>query len=92
MDDEGEKQVLVVDIVQREHGAAVEQELGGKRLEAEDFPGDAQRRLRAAGEGGEGHEKKKQPSAARRRRCGVGMGTLGTGMALGAYPSHNESA
>ena len=27
-----------------------------------------------------------QPSAAQRRRCGVGMGTFGTGMAFDAYP------
>ena len=49
VDDEGEEKVLVVDIVQREHGAAVEQELGGKRLEAKIFERDAQRWLRAAG-------------------------------------------
>jgi hypothetical protein len=57
VDDEGDEKVLVVDIVQREHGAAVEQELGRKRLEAKIFERDAQRWLRAAGVRGEGREK-----------------------------------
>lgn len=65
VDDEGDEKVLVVDVVQREHGAAVEQELGGKWLEADAFEGDAQRRLRAAGEDGNaGKEKKAGQSSA----------------------------
>jgi hypothetical protein len=46
---EGEEEVLVVDVVQREHGAAAEHELRGLRLKAETFEWDTQRRLRATG-------------------------------------------
>jgi hypothetical protein len=56
VNDEGEEKMLVVDVVQREHGAAIEQELGGKRLKSEVFKGDAQwgvsfcRKARCGGE------------------------------------------
>ena len=42
VNDEREEKMLVVDVVQRQHGAAIEQELGGKRLESEVFKGDTQ--------------------------------------------------
>jgi hypothetical protein len=43
--------MLVVNVVQGEHGAAVEEKLVGEGLKAEVLEGDAQRRLGAAGEG-----------------------------------------
>jgi hypothetical protein len=58
VNDEGEKEVLVVDVVQREHRAAVEEELGGEGLEAEVFEWDAERRLGLYGEDGSAGEKK----------------------------------
>lgn len=65
VDDEGDEKVLVVDVVHREHGAAVEQELGGEGLEADVLEGDAQRRLRTAGEDRDaGKEKKAGQSGA----------------------------
>ena len=39
---EGEEEMLVVDVVQGEHGAAGEQELSGLRLEAKVFERDPQ--------------------------------------------------
>jgi hypothetical protein len=59
VNNEGEEEMLVVNVVQREHGAAIEQELGGERLEAEVFERDAKRRFRLCGEDGDGGEKKK---------------------------------
>jgi hypothetical protein len=50
VDDEGEEKMLVVDVVQREHGGAVEQELSGERPDAEFFEGDSLWRFGAAGE------------------------------------------
>jgi hypothetical protein len=58
VNDEGEKKMLVVDVMQREHRAAVEQELGGERLEAEVFERDAERWLGLCGEDGSGSKKK----------------------------------
>ena len=64
-DDEGEEEVLVVDVVEGEHGAAVEEELLGDGLEAELFEGKAERLVRVfrgvfgaagAGGGGDGEE------------------------------------
>ena len=37
VDDEGEEKMLVVDVVQREHGAAVEQELGRREAGTRNF-------------------------------------------------------
>ena len=50
--------MFVVNIMQREHGAAVEQELGGEGLKAYIFQGDAERWLVAASEGGYGRKEK----------------------------------
>jgi hypothetical protein len=44
--------------VQGEHGAAVEQELGGERLETEVLQRDAERRLGLCGEDGDSSKKK----------------------------------
>jgi hypothetical protein len=52
VNDEGEEKMLVVNVVQGEHRAAVEQELGGERLEAEVFERDAEWRLELCGEDG----------------------------------------
>jgi hypothetical protein len=52
VDDEGEEEVLIVDVVQGKHGAAVEQKLSGERLEAEVFEGDTEGLVDAFGEGG----------------------------------------
>jgi hypothetical protein len=52
VDDKSKEKVLIVDIMQREHGAAVEQELRLEGLEAKVFERDAEGRLRAAGVGG----------------------------------------
>ena len=46
---EGEEEMLVVDVVQGEHGAAGEQELDGLGLKAETFKRDTKRRLWSAG-------------------------------------------
>jgi hypothetical protein len=59
VDDEGDEKVLVVDVVQGEHGAAVEQELGREWLVAEVFEREPKRWLCAAGKEGDGEEKKK---------------------------------
>ena len=56
--DEGEEKMLVINVVQRQHGAAIEQELRGERLEAEVFERDTEGRLGAAGEEGCGEEEK----------------------------------
>lgn len=45
---ESEKEMLVVHVVQGEHGAAGEQELDGLWLKPKTFEGDTQGRLRAA--------------------------------------------
>ena len=50
--------MLVVDVVQRHHGAAVEQELRGERLESEVFKRHMQRGLVFRREDGGGGEKK----------------------------------
>ncbi len=63
VDDEGEEKMFVIDVVEREHGAAVEQELRGERLEAEILQGDAKRWLRAAGEAGSAARRRRQPRA-----------------------------
>jgi hypothetical protein len=77
--DEGEEKMLVVNVVQREHGAAVEQELGGERLEAEVFERNTERGLGFCGEDRDGGEKKKagqggakEGGAGRSRDGGVG--------------------
>jgi hypothetical protein len=70
--------MLVVNVVQREHGAAVEQELGRERLVAEVFERDAERGLGLCGEDGDGGKKKKpsqsgaEDGAGRCRDGGVG--------------------
>jgi hypothetical protein len=51
MSDEGEEKMFVINVVQREHRAAVEQKLRAERLEAEILQGDAQRELGSAGGG-----------------------------------------
>jgi hypothetical protein len=56
VNDKGEEKMLVVNVVQREHGAAIEQELGRERLEAEVFEREAKRRFRLCGEDGDGGE------------------------------------
>jgi hypothetical protein len=57
---EGEKEVLLVDVVEREHRAAGEEELIRLRLKAEFFKWDAQRRVRiASGKDGVCGEEKK---------------------------------
>jgi len=55
--DEGEEKVLVINVVQRQHGAAIEQQLSGERLEAEVFERKTERWLGAAGEERNGEEK-----------------------------------
>jgi len=60
---EGEEQVPVVDVVDSEQRTAGEQELAGKRLEAQGFEGNAERRFRASGEERNGQEKKEQGKA-----------------------------
>jgi hypothetical protein len=57
--DEGDEKMFLVNVVERKHGAAVEQELRRKRLEAKVFQRDSKGLLRAAGEeGGCGEDKK----------------------------------
>ena len=72
--DEGEEKVFVVDVMQREHGAAVEQELGRKGLEAEIFQWDAKGWLGDAGEERRGEENQKpgQSGAEKAVLCRVG--------------------
>ena len=60
MGDEGEEKMLIVNVVECEHGAAVQQELRGKGLEAQVFQRDTKRRLGAAGEDG-GWDQDEQP-------------------------------
>lgn len=62
--DEGEEKMLFVDVVQREHRAAVEQELGGLRLEAEIFQRDTEGRLGLCSEGGYGGKEEKKTGQA----------------------------
>ena len=58
VNDGREEKMLVVNVVQRKHGAAVEKELGGKRLESEVFKGDTQRGIVFCRKGrGSGEEK-----------------------------------
>ncbi len=45
---EGDEEMLIVHVVEREHGAAGEEELGGERLETQGFEGDAERGVRIA--------------------------------------------
>jgi hypothetical protein len=81
-DDEGEEEVLVVDVVEGEHGAAVEEELLGDGLEAELFEGQAEGLVGAfggalgaagAGGGGDGEEEKAgERPAEEAMRCRVG--------------------
>jgi len=59
VNDEGEEKMFVVDVVQREHGGAVEQELGREVLEPEVFEWDAERRFGLCGEDGDDGKKKK---------------------------------
>ena len=59
MNHEGEEKMFVVNVVRREHGAAVEQELGREMLEAEVFERDAERRVGLGRENGDGGKKKK---------------------------------
>ena len=58
----GEEEMLVVDVVERVHGAAGEKELGGERREADWFQRDANARGRDCGqpEGGSRPEEKAQ--------------------------------
>src|SRR5271154_6682979 len=83
VDDEGEQKVFVINVVQREHRAAVEQELRREGLEAEVFEWDAKGRLRAASKRGDGYEENKpaQPGmkAALRGRDGEVGNRHGTG-------------
>jgi hypothetical protein len=58
VNDEGEEKMLIINVVQREHRAAVEQELGGERLETEVFQRDAERRLGFCGEDRDSSKKK----------------------------------
>jgi hypothetical protein len=51
VDDEGDEKMLVVNVVQGEHGTAIEEKLVGEGHKAEVLEGDAQRGLGAAGEG-----------------------------------------
>jgi hypothetical protein len=51
MGDEGEEKMFVINVVQREHRAAVEQKLRAERLETEIFQGDAQREFGSTGSG-----------------------------------------
>jgi hypothetical protein len=64
VNNEGQEKVLVVNVVEGEHGAAVEQELGGERLEPEVFQRDAERRLGLCGEDGSRGEQKADHSEA----------------------------
>ena len=72
---EGEKEMLVVNVVQRQHGAASEQELDGLRLKTKTFERDTQRRLRTTGrtDGNASQEKKRRqgPEASAQQRVGV---------------------
>ncbi|WP_433983722.1 hypothetical protein RBB78_23060 [Tunturiibacter empetritectus] len=77
--------MLVVDVVDRQHGAACEKELLRKGLEAERLQGQAQQRFGAAGcEEGESEGKSRTPMSGRRRR-NVEMRDLGTIMGVDAY-------
>jgi hypothetical protein len=49
VDDKGEEKMLVVNVVQGEHRAAIEEEFSGQGLEAESLDGDAKWGLRAFG-------------------------------------------
>ena len=51
MSDEGQEKMFVVNVIERKHGAAVEQELRRKRLESEVFERNTKWWLDAAGEG-----------------------------------------
>ena len=93
VDDEGDEKMLVVDVVQREHGAAVEQELGGEGLEAEVFEGDAERAAPGRGRRREGVRRRRRAGQCQRGGGGAVSGWgVGTGMALGAYPYTIDSA
>jgi hypothetical protein len=88
VDDEGDKKVLVVNVMQREHRTATEQKLSGDGLKAEAVEGDTERRLRAAHEPGGCPEKKKgQPATDEALKCrNGGLGNRhGTGRVLLHY-------
>jgi hypothetical protein len=76
VDDEGEEEMFVVNVVQREHGAAVEQELRGEGLKAELVEREAKRWLGSAGKDWEGQEKNKagQSGAEVTVQCRNGVG------------------
>jgi hypothetical protein len=64
--------MLVINVVQGEHRAAVEEKLVREVLEAEVLDGDAQGLLRAAGaegQSGKEDEKPRQPEAGSAGRC-----------------------
>ena len=59
VDDKGDEEMLIVDVVQGEHRTAAEQELRGKSLKAKGFEGNTLLRLDAAGEGGQRGQQEK---------------------------------
>ena len=72
---EGDEKMLVVNVMQREHRTAAEQELGGERLETIVFERDAERRLGFCGEDGNSKKKADQTGAEKVMQCrNGGMG------------------
>ena len=72
VDDKGEEKMFVVNVVQGEHRAAVEEKLIGEGLKAEVLEGDAQGRLGTAGakgQSGKEEEKPRQLGAGSAGRC-----------------------
>jgi hypothetical protein len=75
VNDKGEEKMLIINVVQREHRAAVEQELGGERLEPEVFERDAEWRLGLCSEDGDSKKKADQGGAEKAMKCrNGGMG------------------
>ena len=76
VDDEGDEKMLVVNVVQGKHGAAVEKKFVGEVLKTEVFEGDAKRGLGAAGEEGQSGKQDK-PRQYWARGAGCRNGGLG---------------
>ena len=77
-DAEGDEEMLIVDVIDGEHGSAFEEVAGGDRLEAEGLKGNALRRVGLPG--GAGRERKEEGETESERtnsggamRCGSGQ-------------------
>jgi len=64
VNNKGEEKMVLVDVVQCEHGAAIKQELGGKGLETEFIQRDAKWWLRSARQGRQSGKKEKAGQSA----------------------------